>query len=484
MRDHRMEAKSSRGRNFDPLMASRIVVEWTRTTLRLAVVETARGSSRLRSVRVEPVGEGATVGKVLTDALKKANIRQASVIGVIPRDQVIVRLVKFPSLRLDELTQMVALYGRAQLPYPKDQIVVGHQVIEQKDGFSMVAVVACRRDVIERLFSPLRAAGLSVEQLTVSSWGLAGWYALASKSVKLQEPVFLVNRDEERTELVVVRGGRVLLSRSVAPGAKGLGADEGLAVLLQEVERSLTTLRKDLPGTEVRSFLLTGAGSLDSWKAQLQERFSLPVEIIDPEKPISVSAITGGLPVSIAAVGGVALASPASLLRLNPPEIANSVHQKQQSQDFVTVAVLGVLAVVLGVALMWTRVNRQEKLVAQLARSIEEIEPTAKRLKKQSRANRQILGLLRERAQLADLLDGVFLSLPDSMELEALTFEEARDEMTLRGRSSSTQEVLALLDRLKKLDRVRDVRLKHSTRRTTAAGERTDFELTIEQERL
>ena len=122
--------------------------------------------------------------------------------------------------------------------------------------------------------------------------------------------------------------------------------------------------------------------------------------------------------------------------------------------------------------------------MAQLSRSIEEIEPTAKRLKEQSRANRQILGLLKERARLAGLLDGVFQSLPDSMELETLTFEETRDQMTIRGRSSSTQEVLALLERLKALERVRDVRLKHSTRRTTAAGERTDFELTIEQEQL
>jgi len=465
-------------------MPNRVVVEWTRTTLRLALAETSRGSGRLRGIRVEPVGEGAAVGKVLADALKKAGIRQASAVGVIPRDQVIVRLVKFPSVHAGELDQMVSLYGRAQLPYPKDQIVVGHQVVEQKEGFSMVAVVACRRDVIERLIGPLRAAGLTVERLTVSSWGLAGWYAAASKALKVQEPVFVINRDEARTELAVIRAGRVLLSRSVAPGAKGLGADEGPAVLLQEVDRSLTTLRKDLPGTEVRSFLLTGTGSLDSWKEQLQKRFSLPVEIIAPAKPLGISAMTAGLPVSISAVGGAAVASPASLLSLNPPEMAVFAHQKQQSADFVTSAVLAVAVVVLGIGLVWMRVNRQERLVAQLTRSIEKIEPTTKKLKKQQQANRQILGLLRQRAQLADLLEGVFASLPDSMELEALTFEEDRDQMTLRGRSTSTQEVLTLLEQLKRLNRVEDVQLKHSTRRSTASGERTDFELIIRQGRI
>jgi len=100
-----------------------------------------------------------------------------------------------------ELAQMVELYAKAQLPYPREQTVVDFHVLARAEGFSTVAVIACQREVVNRYLGLLQDAGLPATLLTVSSWGVLGWYQqLLRRGTKVQEPALIEEPREVRPD--------------------------------------------------------------------------------------------------------------------------------------------------------------------------------------------------------------------------------------------------------------------------------------------
>ena len=124
-------------------MATRLVVEWTRATVRMAVASGSGTRGHVRAIRAQPIGPTGEVSEALRTLLNPLKIAGAEVIGVVSREQVITRVVKFPTMHVAELSQMVELYAKAQLPYLREQTVMDFHVVAQQDGFSTVAVVAC-----------------------------------------------------------------------------------------------------------------------------------------------------------------------------------------------------------------------------------------------------------------------------------------------------------------------------------------------------
>ena len=469
-------------------MAIQLVIEWTRATVRLAMVEQRRSQFQFLALRSEPTGPGGDPQPALRALLKAIKLGTAQVIGVLPREQVITRVVKFPTMQAEELGQMVELYAKAQLPYPREQIVVDFHVVQQREGFSTVAVVACQREVVERSLTVLRDAGLSVELLTVSSWGVLGWHQRiaprtgAAATGAAVEPVVVINVDDTRTDLVVIAGGRILSSRGVGQGAQDWeAAADATEVLVQEVERSRTALRKELPDAEIRSLLVTGLGTLGQWAESLTQRLGLPVNVVESRQPLMERPMPTTAAISPVVIGGIACRVGRELLNLNPTELRVHMRHREQVRQLMTVGCLLLGVLVLGGGILALRIARHQRLAQRLDQVMAEVAPTAKQVQEQSRSSKLIASVLEDRRRLARILSAVFQRTPEAVTLEALVYERGKRELVLRGRAPSTQTVLDYVQQLQQLDDVSQVRLKYSTRRQTPTGERTDFELLVTQ---
>ena len=458
-------------------MSNRVVVEWTRASVRLAVAERSGSRWKLRRVQAQPMPSGGNISEAIrgmVDGLGNAAIDE--VIGVLPREQIITRLVRFPSTDATELSEMAELYAKAQLPYTKGQAVVDTRTLQQEQGFSTVALVACQRDVVERHLAVLHDAGLHSALVTVTSWGVMGWSrALASQP---EQPVLVVNIDDTRTDFVLVSGQRLLASRSVAQGAQEWQHAQEIAELMAtEVERTRTTLRKELPGTEAKSLILTGLGALAQWRETVAQRLSLPVTVIEASKAIELAL--EGVPISPVAAAGVAVSEQDDLVNLSPSEARAQVRDRRQLRALKTVTNLVIAAVVLAAASLGASLWRAQRMSAQLEQMVETLEPKAKRVREHGRSVDVVRALLDERRHFAATLSGIFQATPEPVSLEALTVEQARHEITVRGLAASTQTVLGYIQQLEQLDGIEAVELKYSTSRSTPSGERTHFELML-----
>ena len=347
-------------------------------------------------------------------------------------------------------------------------------------AFSTVAVIACQREVVERTVAVLREAGLSPNVLTLSSWGVLEWYRRFRRGGT--EPALVIHVDDTRTDLVLISEDRIVSSRGIGQGATDWGAGGEVAELLAaEAGRSQAAIQKELPGVAVRAVVLTGSGDLAGWSEPLAQRLGCPVTAVEGSGPLPrwpASASAAGSPV---VVGGLACGTLRGLLDLSPPEVRAHVRHREQVRELVAVGalLLGVLA--LGSGLLGLQAFRERRQARQLDQALATVEPAARRLQEQTRSAQLVGGLLESRRLLARHLAGVFASTPPEVTLEALTFERAKREVVLRGHAASTQTVLEYIKQLEQLDGVGAVQLKHSTRRSSLSGERTEFELILRQ---
>ncbi len=465
-------------------MKTRLVIEWTRMTVRVALAVRRGKRWRLRAFRFGALGPTGHPARTLRELLKGARARHAEVIGIVPREQVITRVVKLPSTQPAELAQMVQVYARGQLPYPGEQAVTDFYVLHQSEGFSTLVVVACQREVLDRQIAVLQEAGISSSLFTVTSWGVLEWYRQLHKDGPASQPAqpcLVINVDDARTDLVLIADGRILSSRSIGQGAQDWQVPgEAVELLILEVERSRVSVRKELPGVEIRALLMTGFGETGAWAQELARRLNLPVETVDAAHPFGTRIAPAALSPAVAC--GLATGGLGEVVNISPQDVRAQVSHRRQMQELVVVSVLLVGVLTLGAAALALRVSQQRQVAATLQQALREREPIAKRLTEESRAAQMIGAILEDRRRLATVLSHVFQLTPSSVSFEAIVVERRNREVTLRGRTQSTQTVLDFAKQLEEISGIAKVLLNYSTRRATADGERIDFELTLRQQ--
>lgn len=463
-------------------MATRLVVEWTRTSLRLALARGGGARWRLRSIAAQPLEPSGDVAGRLRAFMKGLKAAPEEVVSVVSREQVITRVVKFPTVQPEELAQMTELYARGQLPYPREQVVTDSYILSQAGGVSVVAMVACLREAVDRQVAVLREAGCPTSLVTVSSWGALGWYRLLGKSAASNEPTLIINIDDSRSDFVLVAGGRILSSRSAGQGTRDWQVSSEVVELLKlEVDRSRAAVRKELPGTDVRSVLLTGLGVAEPWKDALAQSLGLPVVLQDAGAPWKGAAIAPAAPISPVVVGGIACSDARQLLNISPLELRGQVRHRRQVRELSLVSLLIASVLAAGTGLLAVRSMRQRQLAAQLDAQLAEAAPKVRRLQEQLRLAEMVESVLDERRDLAGVIAGAFQATPAEILLEAIVFERARRELAMRGSAPSTQAVLDYQAGLSRVGGAARVELKYTQVRSTPAGERTDFELIIKR---
>ena len=459
----------------------RVIVELTRTALRAVACDGTPPRLRVQKFVVEPVS-GPPTAETIRSVLAALPTGGTQLIGVIPRDQTITRLLKLPSTKPEELAQMVALTGKAQLPYPSDQALVDFHVIEQEGGMSVVQLVACHRDQLNRHLAVWRQLGLEPVVATPSSWGLLTWYQRLGRSPAVQEPVMIVNVDADRTDLALIRGDRLVFSRSLSQGVRALEATtEAIGVVAQELEQSFASLRKEWPGMETRSLLLTGLGPLAQWKEVLEQRLQRPVTVTPSQGTLRLSEPLPAGASPVVALG-LAMAAPSALVNLLPPEVRQAQRHRLRLQEFMVTGVLLVAALLLGAGLLSASVSRQTHLNTTTIQAVKDLEALTQQTERQEREIAIIQAVQDSRRGTALMLAELFRLTGPEILFESVVFEGSRRELVVRGNAPETRQVLDYLRQLKHSDTWDQVELRYSARRGTTASARTDFEIVLHRE--
>jgi type IV pilus assembly protein PilM len=186
---------------------------------------------------VDRVAVAAAVRRALEEIGEKPNSRDANVTVVVPDSAVRVLLLEFDALptRLTEALPLVRFRLKKLLPFDADDAMVTFQVMSTSKAMVRVLAVAMPRDVLSEYETAVREAGFEPGAVVPSTLA-----ALAG--LEEAEPSLVVNAGPLGVTAAIVRGGVLLLHRSVDLQPHEYVPISTLSQVEREVERPLPML--------------------------------------------------------------------------------------------------------------------------------------------------------------------------------------------------------------------------------------------------
>jgi type IV pilus assembly protein PilM len=159
---------------------------------------------------VDRVAVAAAIRSALEQIGERANVRDANLTLVIPDSAVRVLLLDFEALpsRATEALPLVRFRLKKLLPFDADDAMVTYQTMSTSKSVVRVLAVAMPRDVLSEYETVAREAGFEPGSVLPSTLACLA-------AVDDVEPALLVNANAIGVTAAIVRGGVLLLHRSV-----------------------------------------------------------------------------------------------------------------------------------------------------------------------------------------------------------------------------------------------------------------------------
>ncbi len=282
-------------------MSSFLALDWDQQQLHVVAgdvrggVVSFRRAALWREERSPDPSNAEELGRLLRQRLKEAGFRAAPVLACVGRDRVVLKEVHFPNVPDAEEPAVVRFQAVKELTDPPDEVVLDYAPLGENAGERRALVLALRRELLAAYQKLCQAAGLKLAGLTPRAFGMAA--AAAPPVVPADAPAALVAAGEGWAEFCIVRGGTLLLARSLTPGS-------GVAA---EVRRNLSVFAGQSPGRGVEAVYV--AASADGALARrLGEALDLSVHTFDPFGGASGDMLPAGERGSFAGAAGLLLA--------------------------------------------------------------------------------------------------------------------------------------------------------------------------------
>lgn len=258
--------------------------------------------------------------KNLSEAIKAcaelAKVSSVRCVVSLIESQVVTRLIQLPNLTDKELSAAINWEAEQYIPLPMKDVNLQFKVVSrpnQAEEKMDVLLVAAPKRVVNKYLGVVKEAGFLVEALETEATGLA---RVLTKTD--DPPSIIVSLGAASTELVVVKGGIVLFTRSIAMGGvnltKAIMAEFNLPqnqaeeykqtygiledklsgklaailrpildILISEIIKAIEFSHNYAKDTQIRRIVVCGGGAFFPGLAEfLTERTSLEVSLGDP----------------------------------------------------------------------------------------------------------------------------------------------------------------------------------------------------------
>jgi type IV pilus assembly protein PilM len=165
-------------------------------------------------------------GSALKVMLKKFKIAANGATLSLPKEQATLLHVSLPSTNPEDLKGMARFEAERHIPFNAERHGVGFQALRPDGvGGSEVLLAAADGPIIDRAIESARQAGMRPEGLNVSSACLVNALLHAQPEIARNKTAALVSIGLQSLDLVFSVQGRIVFSRSVPHGLRGLIRD-------------------------------------------------------------------------------------------------------------------------------------------------------------------------------------------------------------------------------------------------------------------
>ncbi|HJV66692.1 MAG TPA: type IV pilus assembly protein PilM [Geomonas sp.] len=304
------------------------------SSVKLVELREVKGAYQLINVGVLPLPAEAIVDNTLMDSssivetiknlVATLNTDAKEAACSISGNAVIIRKISLPVMPVEELEDQIHWEAEQYIPFDINDVNVDFQILspdEQDPSKMSVLLVASKKDIINDYLAVFAEAGLKLVVVDVDSFAVQNAYE-TNYDADPSEVVALVNIGASIMNLNVVRDGISLFTRDVQMGGNlyteeiqkqfGLNSenaemkkltattsgDPRLIDILQRVNETIALeMRRSLDfynstageGRIAKVYLSGGAAKTPMLMEAVQQRLSLPIEMLDPLSRVVVS---------------------------------------------------------------------------------------------------------------------------------------------------------------------------------------------------
>ena len=477
-----------------------IVVETWNEYAKVASLERHKGAAgRITSIHVLrlPPGEPDRTEAILQLLDEPQFKPHAALALLIPRNLISAKTLTIPYAEPDELEQMVRLQAQRLSPFPPDDLVSDFSAMCNGDVSigSRIMLYSTRKSVILEHIWILEQSGRRVDRVCLST-ELVKDFVFGEKEVSRFIGEFgavVVDVDYAVTNILIIQQDKLLYSRAISKGIIDL--EDGMAEattaawceqVAGEIEKTIAACKTDHEGLATDKMVITGAShGATRLNDYIAGRFSKHTFLCSQENSVGVATDESEAAAQIlqrysfCSFVGLLTHPETKEIDFLPPETrrrrhAASIH-RQLSKTVLLILTLMALAV------LYLNIKLAEKqdyfnlLQSQLAMTSDTAaEVEAKR--RQVRLIEEQSG--REEDVLESLME-LYKHSPSSIVMEYVDYSHKK-RVVLRGRATNLDEVLSLVESLKRSSIFKTAGLDFANTPEQGSGYGTRFQITAE----
>ncbi len=213
-------------------------LDWNGSEIR--VVEVLKGHSKPKIVHCY-VGSFEDPPEIaVKKGLTLANISSTSVRASIAGEGVIVRYLKLPPMKKEEIPTALSFELEKYIPYKESEVILDYQFIgETRDKKIHLLIVAARRNLIQSLIDSYQQAKLHLTLIDVAGFAVCNALFFNQIHKNANEAIGVIHVNKELTTVNVLKQNAGYFSRDISIGESQMQSDAALLVdLANEVRYS------------------------------------------------------------------------------------------------------------------------------------------------------------------------------------------------------------------------------------------------------
>lgn len=234
----------------------------------------------------------------LKDIYQKESFKGKNVITALPPDDLIIEPIKVPRSALDRVGDIIPQKLQKRLPFPVENALYQHVVVEFKENGSLetdVLAIAADRETVNRHLAIYEKAGLDIVGMSI--WPMAmirSFTGFFCRRKNEQDKIaILLSIGNMHTNVVITRGSDLLFARAVSIGYVQLEQGQMVQRLFSEIDACIRYFETGAGNVPIdRLLFLTGNGvspMLCEKVAELAQKMQIAAQIGDVLNAVEIN---------------------------------------------------------------------------------------------------------------------------------------------------------------------------------------------------
>jgi Tfp pilus assembly protein PilN len=459
----------------------------TDTDIRVSQSGEARGKGVITFCDARSIAgcSDTAVAKLLSDMLSSLPARPSDVVFLVPRRSVIVKQMRLPSHKRDEINDMIGMLLVNNLPFPVEDVVYEYGLLSRDaDGYSRVLAGIIHKDISLRYCRLMQKAGIKDGKLVFDSLGISMWLAYQERSHKAgdRRPVVVLNVDAQNSEICFCGNKNLFFSRSIPYGEDHLFSGD-TAELQRQVSLSLEAYREERLGPQISGMIiLSTAAPAKEFARRLEAASGIPAAVTDPftdifcARKMDQGVLRECLPSSTTAELGFLFSGAGNAINLAPEEIHREKQVKAHRRQLAVFFLLVFIASALSVSAQLIDIHKKQARLAMVKREIGRLQPQLKEGARKAQFVKFFDSKLSHNNFIPDLIDELNRVAPEDISLRILSLDREK-RLMIQGYAQAQSGINDFRERLIRSRYFSNVELKHATKRKIANTPVMDFKI-------